>query len=401
MADLVCAGARVLRASIVRPRLGAWTADLVLDAAEPPTGAVELTSADGALALHGTVTRGAAWQGRAEVRVVGGAAGLDAVLAPRAYRDATVRVVVADLLRECGEALAADADAAALATALPFWTREAEPARDALARVLERTGAAWRVRDDGAVWIGPEAWGEVEVPGDVLDLAPRDMRAVLGTDTVYGLLAPGTTWLGQRVSLVEHVVTAERVRTHVTFEPVPTAARPARGDELAATLEALVRRSVREVLYHALWPAEVLSQEPDGTLSLRPEGGALPQLVGVPLRYPSPGMRSEVAAGARVLVGFEAGDPARPFACAFAPDNAPSTGLTLEATSIKLGASASRGVVRLNDSVGCGSLTATAPSGGGAVVFTYTPEGGAPLPPSPALTIAGKTTSASSKTTAE
>jgi len=57
--------------------------------------------------------------------------------------------------------------------------------------------------------------------------------------------------------------------------------------------------------------------------------------------------------------------------------------------------SGSKKIALDGDTVNGGTVTATAPPGGGAVVFTYTPAGGTPSPPSPTLALTGGKVSAS------
>ena len=79
-------------------------------------------------------------------------------------------------------------------------------------------------------------------------------------------------------------------------------------------LERLVRRITARVDYLALYPSVVSGQDADGRLHLVPEDIRLSSCRGVPIRLGIPGVTVRVATGARVLLGFEAGDPARPVA---------------------------------------------------------------------------------------
>lgn len=73
--------------------------------------------------------------------------------------------------------------------------------------------------------------------------------------------------------------------------------------------------------------------------------------------------------------------------------------IVLASAVVRLGSnSASRGVARLNDTVGSfGTITALAPPGGGAVTFTVTPASGLPVVGA-SMTLSGAITSASSTT---
>lgn len=56
---------------------------------------------------------------------------------------------------------------------------------------------------------------------------------------------------------------------------------------------------------------------------------------------------------------------------------------------------ADKNVARVDDTVGCGTVTAAGVAPGNPILFVFTPQGGAPLPPSATLTITGKITSGS------
>lgn len=75
-----------------------------------------------------------------------------------------------------------------------------------------------------------------------------------------------------------------------------------------------MRRITARVDYLALYPSVVSGQDADGRLHLVPEDTRLSSCRGVPVRLGIPGVTVRVATGARVLLGFEAGDPARPVA---------------------------------------------------------------------------------------
>lgn len=82
-------------------------------------------------------------------------------------------------------------------------------------------------------------------------------------------------------------------------------------DELAA----FVRRVTGRLDYQALYPATVRAQDGAGRLDVELDPPtAMPPLTGVPIRHGLPGVTVRVAAGARVLVTWERGDPARPVA---------------------------------------------------------------------------------------
>jgi len=82
---------------------------------------------------------------------------------------------------------------------------------------------------------------------------------------------------------------------------------------LLDALARIVAHLTRRVDHLALYPCTVVAQRADGTLDLRAEDERLGSPASIPYRTLR-GLSVEVAAGARVLLGFEAGDPARPYA---------------------------------------------------------------------------------------
>lgn len=83
-------------------------------------------------------------------------------------------------------------------------------------------------------------------------------------------------------------------------------------ERLKKSLRVLVREA--RIDYLALYPARVLLDHGNMQLDLEPDDARLPLLVRVPLRVFLPGAYVKVQAGSRVLLGFEAGDPAKPVA---------------------------------------------------------------------------------------
>lgn len=90
---------------------------------------------------------------------------------------------------------------------------------------------------------------------------------------------------------------------------------------LADALEAVISRVMRRVDYHALYPARVVTQNADGSLDLVPDSERVPSCQRVPVRTLR-GISVEVSAGARVLLGYEGGDPSMPYASLWEPGDA-------------------------------------------------------------------------------
>ncbi len=85
-------------------------------------------------------------------------------------------------------------------------------------------------------------------------------------------------------------------------------------DRLSTALVALIRSIFPTIDYLALYPARVIAQNLDGTLELQPDDSRMPGMSSVPIRYGVPGVTAKVSSGARVLLGFAAGDPSKPVA---------------------------------------------------------------------------------------
>lgn len=66
--------------------------------------------------------------------------------------------------------------------------------------------------------------------------------------------------------------------------------------------------------YHALYPATVRGQNSNKTLELVPDKTSIPPLSSVPIRAGIPGAVITLQSGARVLLGYENGDPSKPYA---------------------------------------------------------------------------------------
>ena len=85
-------------------------------------------------------------------------------------------------------------------------------------------------------------------------------------------------------------------------------------DRAKEGLLAFVRQAFPLIDYLALYPAQIRTQNADGTLELTPDDARISGLSKVVIRHGLPGVAVKVNAGARCLVGFENGDPQKPVA---------------------------------------------------------------------------------------
>ena len=215
MAEVTLNGSAVTRATVHLPRVGVWCADVDVDTETAPTGRVSI-AVDGVVYWSGTVVSGEVLHGLWRGRIVGGAGGLRGELPATAYRLATLADVLADVLAATGETLAADAGD--LTTSAPLYHRARGTGAQAVAELARVLGYTWRVRADGALWLGVETWPDVAL-GDVTLIDRDPVRAIytLGGDILA--LVPGQVVLVReeaadvvvRVGDVRHVVEPEAV----------------------------------------------------------------------------------------------------------------------------------------------------------------------------------------------
>lgn len=86
-------------------------------------------------------------------------------------------------------------------------------------------------------------------------------------------------------------------------------------------LARFIRWVMRDTKFHALYPCVVERQDSNGLLDLTPDDESIRGngFQNVPIRHGLPGFKVKVKQGARLLLGFEAGDPRRPFAALWEP----------------------------------------------------------------------------------
>jgi hypothetical protein len=211
----------VISASIQMPRLGAWTADLVVDAQAELTGRCTI-EIDGGLTLVGAATRTGVFADTAYVRVTAGNDGLRRIVKPKHYRDPNLRTVLADLLRTANETLSSTADPATMATSYPAWTTVGHSVGAAISALLQdrRLNVMWRMLPDGSLWVGPETWPDSGLRDvadfQILSEQPHEGKLELGVEAPS--LVPGMALEGRRLSYVEHRIGDGAVRTNVWVE---------------------------------------------------------------------------------------------------------------------------------------------------------------------------------------
>jgi hypothetical protein len=212
MALATLAGLPVERARINLPRVGVGHADVIVGASSGIAAGdpVTLAVANG-MSLVGTATKAQAHEGALRVRFVLGAAGAGTTATAKFYRGARASLVLADLLAVAGESQSTTIDADLLATLLPAWSAFARPVSVEIATLLSAlpAGTAWRVLEDGTVWIGAETWPAVTPDRELVERDAERGRVVYAVPTIT--LLPGVTVDDWQIDRVEHVIAGDRV----------------------------------------------------------------------------------------------------------------------------------------------------------------------------------------------
>lgn len=215
MAIVACNDIAATEARIALPLVGAWHASLILAAGSGVAAgdAVSLSVGSGALTLHGTARRAAAFVDALQVQVVAGSGNLGALATAKSYRSATVRSVLSDLLGVSSDTLDAGADATLMATLLPNWITFARPVGVEVQALIAAVSPAssWRILPGGGLWIGSESWPDSGVACEVLERDERHGKITLASEAP--LLLPGYDLDGDHIGDVEHVVTQHRVQS--------------------------------------------------------------------------------------------------------------------------------------------------------------------------------------------
>ncbi len=299
-------GTVLLGCEVTMRDVGAWRGWVEIDwdsEKEAPTGPF-VFDIDG-VEFRSTVIpgRSGGWGGRMRVYVVGGAGGLDEELPVQNYAAGVTRIktVVDDILRAAGETLSSEADAAILGTQLPAWQRSAGPATAALDLVLAQAGATWRVLRDGTVWVGVDAWPEVEPSGTVLESDWADGVITVAPD--FATLVPGITVREQKISEVRHELGPKGLRSHLHAKTI------------AQLMERFVRRTQKDTEYAKRYRCRVTRQNANGTVDVlvddeRMKGRGVGSCR---VRVGLPGTTIKVPSGARCLVGWDDGEPTLPY----------------------------------------------------------------------------------------
>jgi hypothetical protein len=109
-------------------------------------------------------------------------------------------------------------------------------------------------------------------------------------------------------------------------------------DRLKRAFYAMFKASVPRLDYYALYSAKVISQAGD-LFDLQPDDPRIPSMGGVPIRHGLPGVTIRIPRDSTLLVGWENGDPSRPFCALWQGGETNATRITIIAQTIELGGS--------------------------------------------------------------
>lgn len=364
-------GDRPVLSAIVTEHLnGRWYAEVEIDDNVRLSGSVTLAF-EGGVSFVGSVARSETFEGSTAARIVGGTGGLSSVVDAKAYRQIATSTILDDLMTDSGETLDDAVTDEVRAAYFQAWHRSRAKAAHALATLAEQLGLSWAITRAGTVWVGELLWTELDLRkyGEQLDRSDGAgwvLYAPYGAPT----LQPGLTIGGLQISSVVTELSPAALVQKAFYRKSDTAQYL---DRLRAGLSefvnAILGRSADSVArwdHLALYPCTVASQADDGSLDLQPDDTVVrgSGFSGVPLKHGLPGWTASVPGGTRVLLGWEGGDPSRPYAALWNPGDVDE--LVFDGGD--------QAVAREGDSVDAGTLSGVV--AGNPVTFTYVPSGG-------------------------
>lgn len=332
-------GVAVSQLTATVPDYGCWWLDATLVEPADLSGLVTVTLAD--KTLVGTVVAGAAFEGRAAYRIVGGHGGWGSTLPKKPYRNdlgVSIGNVIADAATACGEEV--DIDMIPTTRVGPHFAR-AEAAASAVLHLL--TPRAWHVAFDGVTKFGTRSSVAYTGDGARTRVVPDGSIVEVVTDTI-GDLMPGVTIDGSAPATdVEYLLSGARLTVRVYAGT--------RQSRRSAALRKIFEALFPWLRYAGTYEFRVVSQTGE-RLNLQPlrSASGMPDLAGVPVRPGTAGLKSQVALGEHVLVVFADNDPSRPQVIAHQAADAPGW----MPIALQLGEAPALGAARVTDPVVCG-----------------------------------------------
>jgi hypothetical protein len=319
----------VISGTVIRPLVGVWVADLIIDQPDGSgfaAGTRVTIKADGGYTLKGVVDpdRTGSFLDSVHVRVVGGAGGLGKDASPRSYvqPSAFVRDVLNGLCSDAGETLSDTTSASFLSQNLTAWSViGGNSVRQNMRALLDIVAPemSLRILSDGTLWVGEETWPQSSATYDVMNQDPTDGSYLIGMDSPF--VEPGTNLPGVgNVGRVMDTIDKGRLRSRVWID-FPGLERGS-----SAAIQSIAKQAIPRVDYYALYVFQVVSQSADlATVDVNPVGERNKALLGglqrVTARYLT-GTKVQVSPGATCLLGWDGGNPEGPYALVLSGDNA-------------------------------------------------------------------------------
>jgi hypothetical protein len=314
--------ASVISGDIMRPLVGVWSADLVIDQPDgsgfDPGSSVTITSENG-YSLSGTIdpSRQGSFLDAIHIRVIGGAGGIvNKPATAKAYMQpgAFVRDVLNGLCNDSGEKLSSTIDPSFLANNLQAWSVLGGNTVGRSLRALLDIAAPtfnWRILADGTLWMGSETWSQDTTTYDILYQDPADSSFHIGSESPF--ISPGINLADVgNVSRVHDTIADGKMRSQVWID-IPGTDRG-----INDATQRIAKQAFPLVDYLGFYDAKVVSQSADGaTVDIQPNDSRLAGMQRIPLRLGLPGCTVKFSPGAIVRLGWDRGNPELPYACLF------------------------------------------------------------------------------------
>jgi hypothetical protein len=194
---------------------GPWIAYVQVDTDVELVERLSLTIGD-VMEFVGTADRTGVHLGRARIRLVGGANGLERECDGKTYYRAPLRAILGDMLAIAGETLSSLSSQAVLSTAPKHWARATGLVREEIDVIAERFGFSWRILPNGEFWVGEETWDNSPLVDNYQLLRDEREDGLVEIASDFPTVLPGETFLERRVSEVEHTL-SKSLRTEIRF----------------------------------------------------------------------------------------------------------------------------------------------------------------------------------------
>lgn len=326
--------------------------------------------------LKGNIVNLVAFAGVTTLIVSAGSYKLGDILESDNFYGGIVRDVVNFILSKTNMTLSTKSSLDILSTSFNRFDKIQASSADILDRLLELTdGGIWRIELDGSLYIGREEYSDISVKypdateNDNYLIRDKQMTAY-EIYTMDILFEPGFIIEGHNVRETTIIVGSETTATVIHFLPP---------DYISTRTMA---SNMKEIVYTTKYSFSVLEQTANGNVSVIPDSEIQDLFSGglknVPIVYPMPNMKVKVKPGAKCILEFLNGSPTNPVISGWLYNNKDL--VTVYFSDVTDGISTMKGAARINDPVNVGTLSGTAPPGGGPVTFTYSPaNGSAPL----------------------